>query len=716
MTQMLDQTNDPKAQLTAAIGALRGGRFSVEDEAYMIAFGLFRMRMLYHISKETRFALGELSLRLVDEHRQPVPAWIPKLREELSAAHKSGLEPDWGEASGRTGADTIRLVNLIRAGLGRSEYVSPKDSGIIEPTTGPELPIGVRSGTKIQAISLRNFRACTDLQRVELRNGAGSISSLIVFGDNGVGKSSIASAVEFACQGTVGRKRFGAAIGTAELVNLTHPESEAWVQAELADGRLLERSASKDRYRWTIAGGPDPFEFSLVPMSLQRADIVTFLNTPSKTRAQLFVDQMDPGIEDEDDPGLIAERRLELLKQTRREIMQDLCLRANVPLGTDFNMHGRLLREVHLDGQTGAEWLASGREIPIAMSEERAAWTKLQRELAEAKKAVSLLPRTTLRNHAHRVRRFSEILGDLSVPLTDAVKSITGYAHLDRLSVDFGFNGPLSLELRVHLSSGTIVAPEGLFSEGVQDLIAILFFLEVARAASERGQARILILDDVIQSVDSTVRTRLLEHICDTFRDWQLIITCHDRLWREQVRTTFSRRGVTFVEAEVRSWSFEKGPAVVQQDAANPAGALRESLSIGEPTLVSASAGRLLEKICDRLSWTLPVSVTRRRGDRYDLGSLWPPVRARLQKGNLAELTTRLDSLVLMRNLLGAHYNEDAESFSMLDVTNFAQAVLELWESTYCESCVRWVAPAQGATLLTCRCGKAQIELKSTSA
>ncbi len=43
-----------------------------------------------------------------------------------------------------------------------------------------------------------------------------------------------------------------------------------------------------------------------------------------------------------------------------------------------------------------------------------------------------------------------------------------------------------------------------------QDLVALLYFLAVLRAAGERGQARVLILDDVLQSVDAGIRVALM--------------------------------------------------------------------------------------------------------------------------------------------------------------------------------------------------------------
>ena len=152
-----------------------------------------------------------------------------------------------------------------------------------------------------------------------------------------------------------------------------------------------------------------------------------------------------------------------------------------------------------------------------------------------------------------QVQRLATLVGDLSEPLTQVLVQITGYKHVERLEVVIGRTA-LALELIVHLDNGITARPEQLFSEGVQDLIAILFFMEIAAAAADRGQARVLILDDVIQSVDSSIRVRLLEFIAESFDDWQAPDHLPRQVWREQVRSVLRRAGHQFVEADIRSW------------------------------------------------------------------------------------------------------------------------------------------------------------------
>jgi hypothetical protein len=80
-----------------------------------------------------------------------------------------------------------------------------------------------------------------------------------------------------------------------------------------------------------------------------------------------------------------------------------------------------------------------------------------------------------------------------------------------------------------------------------------------AKKAAEFGQARILVPDDAQQSADATIRHGVMSYALDEFKDWQLIITGHDRAWQEQPRELFIRKNRVFAERRVSDWSFSDG-------------------------------------------------------------------------------------------------------------------------------------------------------------
>ncbi len=141
----------------------------------------------------------------------------------------------------------------------------------------------------------------------------------------------------------------------------------------------------------------------------------------------------------------------------------------------------------------------------------------------------------------------------------------------------------------------------------------------------------------------------------------------------------------------------------MRSSSADPAASVRKALREGSATSIAMEAGRLLEAICDTLSWTFSVSIVRKRADRYTIGDLWPAVRKELRKTNLAETAEEIDRYLLLRNLLGAHVNEWAEGASLTEVRRLGSSVVALLDATYCADCRQWIAPA-GRDAWACRC------------
>ncbi|MET7400774.1 hypothetical protein ABZS66_45570, partial [Dactylosporangium sp. NPDC005572] len=110
-----------------------------------------------------------------------------------------------------------------------------------------------------------------------------------------------------------------------------------------------------------------------------------------------------------------------------------------------------------------------------------------------------------------QARQLRTILLGVGAELTTSFLAITRARHVDRIEVLFGRSGPVSIDIVVVLNNGRSCYPKQVFSEGYCDLLALLFFLAVAKEAARRGQAKLLVLDDVLQSVDSGVQGSAVE-------------------------------------------------------------------------------------------------------------------------------------------------------------------------------------------------------------
>ncbi|MFF4346306.1 AAA family ATPase [Streptomyces sp. NPDC001530] len=566
------------------------------------------------------------------------------------------------------------------------------------------------SKVRVSQVTAESFRGVPGKLEVSFLHSSGKPSSSLIFGDNGSGKSSIVDAIEWACQKAVGRNKSVRLNSAPSLANLASGGTKCSVEVDLSDGSSVRRWATFGDKGAQLFGDRVPKAFSRIPMSLKRADILRFLDTPAIKRGSIFVDHA-LGDDVSSVSSLTTEQQAVVdERHEAKRLMREAAVSLAELVGVDPPPR---------DAIDIAEMIAVDvyKRLPVVdrikVSLPRAT-QELVDEVNRHKERVQQLNQRAKRLRlpstatTERLLAMQALLSGVGDWLTSAFLSVTGAPYVQRVEPIFGRLSDVSLEIRVVLEGHVTTTPEKVFSEGYQDLIAVLYFLAVARAAGGQGQARVLILDDVLQSVDSNIRVALMELVVKEFKEWQLLITVHDRLWRNQLRDIFQRTGHPVVEIEIRQWDFGGGPHVLSA-ALDPANSLWSALDSSDPFMVCGVAGRLLEQICDRLSWTIPISVKRKRGDAYTLADMWPGIMKELKRTSSTALLTRVDTWVHLRNAAGAHYNEWAEGVSWAEAESFGYSVLELYEQVHCDSCKQWVERVE-AKRLVCRCSAVSID------
>jgi len=99
--------------------------------------------------------------------------------------------------------------------------------------------------------------------------------------------------------------------------------------------------------------------------------------------------------------------------------------------------------------------------------------------------------------------------------------------------------------------------PQALHSEGHQDSMGICLYLALAENVSN-NLMNLIILDDVVMSIDSDHRRSICNILKTSFPQNQFLITTHDKTWMNQLKTEkviTSRNLVEFY-----NWSIETGP------------------------------------------------------------------------------------------------------------------------------------------------------------
>lgn len=279
--------------------------------------------------------------------------------------------------------------------------------------------------------------------------------------------------------------------------------------------------------------------------------------------------------------------------------------------------------------------------------------------------------------------------------------------NLGGVSLTLKKNVKQSLELSADFHGKTGITPQSAYSESHLDTMGICVFLALAKKYGSTNS--ILILDDVVMSVDETHLDRfidLLHNEADAFA--HIIITTHYRPWRDRYRNNRAPQGkVHFVE--LGRWSLTNGIRLQNSKAAldELRHALTDTTGFDRQKIASIS-GIILENMLDFLTVLFESRVPRKPKNDYQLRELLDSFSKKLlpvlkvehmdkdastgkyrttsiaKAVELKETLNKIKQLAAVRNQVGAHYNFDGSLVSDTDVEEFGKLTLELAEQIIC--------------------------------
>jgi hypothetical protein len=102
--------------------------------------------------------------------------------------------------------------------------------------------------------------------------------------------------------------------------------------------------------------------------------------------------------------------------------------------------------------------------------------------------------------------------------------------------------------------------PRPFLSEGHLDSLGLCLYLATVRVFNTPGS--LLVLDDVLTSIDEGHRFRVAELLFEEFRDFQVILTTHDAHWFDILQTSCRARGEQgdWRFLKIARWTLETGP------------------------------------------------------------------------------------------------------------------------------------------------------------
>jgi energy-coupling factor transporter ATP-binding protein EcfA2 len=262
---------------------------------------------------------------------------------------------------------------------------------------------------------------------------------------------------------------------------------------------------------------------------------------------------------------------------------------------------------------------------------------------------------------------------------------------LEKISLQLDPKKRASLDLGADFL-GKQVEPQAYFSESHLDTLGLCIFLALAKM--ENAAQTILVIDDVLASVDEPHVERLIGTISEEAKNFRhCIITTHYRPWKEKYQWGWLKNGqCQFVE--LGAWSKTSGLQTVRSLA--EVERLADLLKQTPPDSQAAcgKAGVVLEAILDFLTLTYQCRVPRKPGDRLTLGELLPGISKKLrgalrvevqvndvqgqptyEEHRLGEILDKISEMAPARNIFGAHFNKTGMDWPEADPIRFATLV-----------------------------------------
>jgi hypothetical protein len=334
----------------------------------------------------------------------------------------------------------------------------------------------------------------------------------------------------------------------------------------------------------------------------------------------------------------------------------------------------------------------------------KAALSRYENNAERKKQAETLIPKAeqALAICVKARQSFTDkIMAEIAQQVGELYEKVHPTEGLDKIELQLDPKKRASIEMQAKFA-GKDVPPTAYFSQSHLDTLGLCVFL--ALALRDKPEEKILILDDVLGSVDEPHAERIIDmlySVSERFR--HTIITTHYRPWREKFRWGRLKPDQLCQFVELTGWALDGG---MRMKSALPETArLKKLLEADDPDLqaICSKAGVMLEEALDYLTQKYECAVPRRHGAAYTLGDLLPAVKGKL-KDNLRvdivvpvadaeptvtsiELKPMLDALSLIaqtRNVMGAHFN--TLSFELLDADalKFAKQVEQLADALVC--------------------------------
>ncbi len=249
-----------------------------------------------------------------------------------------------------------------------------------------------------------------------------------------------------------------------------------------------------------------------------------------------------------------------------------------------------------------------------------------------------------------------------------------------------------STELRISSFGRPDEDPRALTSEGHLDSLGLCIFLAFVR--SFHNDCTLVILDDVITTIDSGHRRRVCDLLFGEFEDYQLVITTHDGIWYQELAAAQRALKIdgNFINAQITDWDLDNGPCVARFMPRLER--IQERLAASDKTGAANLTRQYLEWLLKimALNTNAPVPIgnwlsgTVRDLEPHSRKRILALVQDKEYAARLEHAFQELEKTAIFGNLL-SHDNPLTEQLSIAEAADFYSAVHAVHQLVCCPQC-----------------------------
>jgi energy-coupling factor transporter ATP-binding protein EcfA2 len=327
-----------------------------------------------------------------------------------------------------------------------------------------------------------------------------------------------------------------------------------------------------------------------------------------------------------------------------------------------------------------------------------AAYNQYQTNLESQSNNSTLKPKIDRLLDIHEQKR-KAFVDDILVSIAGEVGRLYEAIHpgegLDTISLQLDPKKRSSLDIQSKFLDQD-APPGAYFSNSHLDSLGLCILLALAKRESPENT--VLILDDVLGSIDEPHAERIIRLIYDESNNFMhTLVTTHYQRWHAKILTGHLKADNCQL-IELEEWNPSLG-VLIRTSARSQVERLRDCVvnRSNEPEQIAQQAGYLLEMVCDWLVSKYELSIPKRKNTANDyLNALKEKYSKQLKvekrqddgsyvETELKQLLADIRNLFQIRNIVGAHFNELASHLTAADSLDFGKKVLELSDLLICK-------------------------------